>query len=110
MLTDFFELDDPIYLKFLESFSKDSCKDALECTDCRAVVYSTECVLILDDFIMTKEMPSFVTKYCRMCAVELKAGVFIFGEEGKRLHLPEKIRKTLAILVRSHKLYSFFLD
>ncbi|CAG7818031.1 unnamed protein product [Allacma fusca] len=48
---------------------------------------------------MGKEMPTFVTKYCRMCAMELKSGVFIFGEEGKRLHIPEKIRKTLAILV-----------
>lgn len=43
---------------------------------------------------------SFVWKYCRMCALEVKQGVYIFGEEGKRLQIPEKIRKTVAILVR----------
>lgn len=42
---------------------------------------------------------AFVWKYCRMCALEVKQGVYIFGEEGKRLHIPEKIRKTVAILV-----------
>lgn len=45
------------------------------------------------------EKEGFVLKYCRMCAVQLKQGVFIFGDEGKRLQIPEKIRKTLAILV-----------
>lgn len=42
---------------------------------------------------------NFVWKYCRMCALEVKQGVYIFGEEGRRLHIPEKIRKTVAILV-----------
>jgi hypothetical protein len=42
----------------------------------------------------------FIYKYCRLCGVQLKQGVFIFGEEGKRLQIPEKIRKTLAILVK----------
>lgn len=42
---------------------------------------------------------SFVWKYCRMCALEIKQGVYIFGEEGRRLQIPEKIRKTVATLV-----------
>jgi hypothetical protein len=41
----------------------------------------------------------FKCKYCRMCGAEFGQGVSIFGEEGKRLRISEKIRKTLSVLV-----------
>ncbi|CAL8094620.1 unnamed protein product [Orchesella dallaii] len=47
----------------------------------------------------TSAPSNFVWKYCRMCALEVRQGVYIFGEEGRRLQIPEKIRKTVTILV-----------
>ncbi len=46
----------------------------------------------------------FKSKYCRMCAAEVGQGVSIFGDEGKRLCISEKIRKTLSVLVRQFEL------
>lgn len=50
-----------------------------------------------------------LSKWCRICSSEFNAGIFIFGEEAKRLYLQSKIRKYLALTVSLQIFVLYFL-
>lgn len=56
-----------------------------------------------------------LSKWCRICSSEFNTGIFLFGEEARRLFLHAKIRRYLALTVSSSgfikiKLKSVVLD
>jgi len=43
-----------------------------------------------------------IEKWCRICSIEVKCGVFLFSEEAKQTFLHAKIRKYLSVSVRPY--------
>lgn len=48
-----------------------------------------------------------IEKWCRICSIEVKCGVFLFSEEAKRAFLHAKIRKYLSVSVRTIFVFTY---